>query len=628
MDKPTTIKELRMFIGMVNYYRDMWPSRAHILKPLTDQTGKKKFIWTDEMDTAFQRMKKLVAMDALCAYPNHNEPFHIYTDSSDFQMGACIMQNKVPVAYYSKKLNSAQRNYTTMEKELLSIVMTLKEFRSMILGSEIHIYTDHKNLTFENLQSQRVLRWRCNAEEYSPSFHYIPGSENVLADNLSRLNRFGENIETDFTKGKSIDPEDTFYCLVEDMDMFNTMECYLNLLSCSPSENPLNYECIKREQSKDSELQGLLRKYPMNYVYKTLDDVDGIICYVKPHNDRHMQWKVALARSILKPTIQWFHHVLNHPGSKRLRMTMQTRYYHPELRRYIDKHVCDTCQRHKLEGPGYGLLPQRDLKEQPFEEVAVDLIGPWSIEVANEKLTFNALTCIDTVTNLVELVRIDNKSSQHIRNKFEQTWLARYPWPRRCIHDKGGEFTGEPFQRLLEATFIKDVCSTSKNPQSNAICERMHQTIGNILRTLMYSNPPKDADGACGMIDSALAIAMHAMRTNIASTLESSPGALVFNRDMFLNLPLIADWHLIAKRREHFINENLRRQNSRRRNYDYAVGMQVLKKIHDPTKMGPRTQGPFTILTVHANGNLTIELRSGVTERVNIRQVLPYRISE
>jgi len=77
MDKPTTIKELRVFIGMVNYYRDMWPSRAHILKPLTDQTGKKKFIWTDEMDTAFQRMKKLVAMDALCAYPNHNEPFHI-----------------------------------------------------------------------------------------------------------------------------------------------------------------------------------------------------------------------------------------------------------------------------------------------------------------------------------------------------------------------------------------------------------------------------------------------------------------------------------------------------------------------------------------------------------------------
>ncbi len=93
---------------------------------------------------------------------------------------------------------------------------------------------------------------------------------------------------------------------------------------------------------------------------------------------------------------------------------------------------------------------------------------------------------------------------------------------------------------------------------------------------------------------------------------------------MFLNVLLIADWQAIARTREHHVNENLQHANRKQHQYDYAPGQQVLKKVHNPTKLGVRTEGPYTIECIQVNGTLTIILHEGITECINIRRILPY----
>lgn len=187
INKPKTNKQLRSFLGAINFYRDMWRGRSGIVAPLTSvSAGNGIVVWNDEMNKAFATIKALMAKDAFLRYPDHYKPFHIYTDASDYQMGAAIMQDNVPVPYWSKKLNAAQKNYTVGEKELLSIVEVLKEFKTMLYGCpQLHVYTDHLNNVFTSdmtNQSQCVIRWGLFLEEFGVKLHRIRSLSHQVVD--------------------------------------------------------------------------------------------------------------------------------------------------------------------------------------------------------------------------------------------------------------------------------------------------------------------------------------------------------------------------------------------------------------------------------------------------------------
>jgi transposase InsO family protein len=642
LQAPTSIKELRSFIGAVTFYRDMFPKRSHILAPLTAQVGKRNLTWTPECDQAFQAIKAMLAKDAFIRYPDHNKPFHIYTDASDFQLGAVIMQDGAPVAFYSRKLNSAQRNYTTGEKELLSIVETLREYRNMLFGCrELHVYTDHKNITFSNLQTQRVLRWRLFLEEFAPTFHYIKGELNTLADALSRL-PFSER-QNNTSISQSQKPSDVarqrinevvpanvqdsslpgsyFSMAIDDDDL---LDCFVHLPGQQNIPFRMDYQTIAEAQAQDAALLQHAEKEPTKIGQQLLAPNVHVYCYVPQPG---APWKIYLPTSLLTDIVRWYHLALGHAGISRLVDTLRMHCFHPRLQQVCEQEVgrCDPCQRHKNVGRGHGETATREATVLPWRDVAVDLIGPWTLTVGGQKHKFHALTIIDMVTNLVEVVRIDNTTAANVALHFENTWLARYPRPLFCIHDPGSEFLGHDFQFMLDRHGIQARPTTAKNPQANSVCERMHQSIGNSLRVLSTMNPPAGIQHPHQILDTAIANAMYATRCTYHSALQTTPGGLAFGRDMILNIPLVTDLTLLQERRQQLIDQRLIAANAKRFHYDYRIGDEVLKLTYNPNKLDPRATGPYPVEQVHANGTLSIRITPTVIERISLRRVKPYR---
>jgi hypothetical protein len=169
--------------------------------PLTSLTSNKvKFEWHSSHQQAFDKIKKVIGTEihVILCYPDFIKhlSFHLYTDASHHQLGAVIMQDKKPIAFYSRKLNTAQKRYTTTQRdrELLSTIETCKEYKNILLSyhEPIIVFTDHKNNTFNGLKaSDCILRtcWHLLLEEYGVSFEYLPGKKNAaaVADALSRL---------------------------------------------------------------------------------------------------------------------------------------------------------------------------------------------------------------------------------------------------------------------------------------------------------------------------------------------------------------------------------------------------------------------------------------------------------
>jgi len=199
MKPPGTKKELRKLLGAFGYYREYIPHYADISKPLTDLTQKTvpsniTSRWSVDCQLSFDRLRSELVSSHVLRIPIVGKPFTLHTDASGKAVGATLGQVdgsgvEQPLAFASQKLTDTQAAWATIEKEAYAVIWALNRFRNLIFGSLVSVYCDHNPLQYIRQcapKSARLLRWALALQEFNIEFHYKKGSQNVVADWLSR----------------------------------------------------------------------------------------------------------------------------------------------------------------------------------------------------------------------------------------------------------------------------------------------------------------------------------------------------------------------------------------------------------------------------------------------------------
>ena len=641
---PTNNKQLKRFLGMVNFYRDIWPRRSHILAPLNDlsaSTGKKKgkrpepWKWKEEHQRAFEEAKSMLSKEATLAFPDFNKPFHLYTDASDIQLGATLVQEGKPLGFYTRKLNSAQLNYTVGEKELLGIVEGCKAFEGIIRGMDLTIHTDHLNLLYKSLPSQRMVRWRLMLEEFHPQIKHVAGIDNDAADALSRVDmkvKLFDSVEWEKPSPRmKYSDETTPAELCKVMSELNfepdgfdeqlyPMAAEKQL---ADSEFPLDVATMREHQLKDKELIDMvdnhIKKFKESrYTYKVVEDVELI-------HDRN---RILVPKSMQEAVIDWYHTMLIHPGQKRMLETISLVYTWRGLQKQVIdrcKH-CKICQMSKKAGKKkYGLLPEKESELTKWKRVNVDLWGPKTIKNVNGfDYELRVMTMVDPVTGWFESTQLYGPPTAYrCQEILDNVWLARYPRPKEIGFDNGSEFKAE-FVDLCNNMGIKKKPSNAWNPQSNAILERIHQVLADGLRAFDLEGTPIDLEEN-DPFEQYLSAVSYAIRSAFHQSHGHSPAQLVFGRDMFLPVPATIDWNSLKERKQERIRKNNIRENSKRVPHTYEKGdLVTLKKPGILRTLAIPRKGPYKVIKHHSNGSITIETAPFEQKNVNIRRVEPF----
>ena len=489
--QPKNVSELRSFLGLANYYRKFIKGSSAIARPLTDLLkSSQEWEWTEKQQSAMDQLKQALVSAPVLLIPDPQLPFELTTDASDQAIGAVLTQDHgaghQPIAYENRKLNSAEQNYPTHEKELLAIVHAVKTWRHYLDAQEFVVHTDHSPLTYLQSQpklSKRQARWLEVLQELKFSIKYKAGKDNIVADALSRVQHGAEcsalqisQVSTDFA------------------------------------------DRVKAAYQHDAVCQKMIRRPTRGVRWdgnKLLKHIGG-----------GWKWWIPADKELRNQLLQEHHDapMAGHLGRNKTLKRLQCSFYWPKLTSDVQHYVgkCLQCQRNKANHQkSMGLLQPLPRPDDRWTEISMDFVGPLPKTPRGADFL---LVIVDRYSKMIQLIATHQRlKAAELADIFFRHIVRLFGIPEQIVSDRDTRFMSNFWRALWLKCGTQMGLSSSYHPQTDGQTERANKTVEEILRSYV------SATGTDW--DLQLSAAEFAYNSNVHATTGFTPFYLTFGRE-------------------------------------------------------------------------------------------------
>uniref|UniRef100_A0AC34F952 RNA-directed DNA polymerase n=2 Tax=Panagrolaimus sp. ES5 TaxID=591445 RepID=A0AC34F952_9BILA len=465
---PTSVTQVRQFLGLASYHRKFIEGFAKIASPLIVLTRKNiVFHWGKDEQQSFEALKEKLVRAPILSQPDYeaaiegSKPFVVWTDACKTGVGAVLTQqddagNFHPLFYISKACSEAERNYSITQLEALAVVVAMRKLKTFVMGAKILVRTDHQplvGLIKKGNLSPQLIRWALELQEYQElTIQFVKGKFNVVADALSRCHGnddFGEHVEVMESVVLSLENK--------------TSESWFDLLKIDPMyrdlcEKVLELEVVKEGQDEYTVKDGFLLK----------TDRKSHTVKVVPREKRKLLWEEKHAGIFG-----------GHFGIKKVKNLLKNKYYWVNMGNDVADwtKACMQCFAHKSH--------RRDRPPlHPFKtDLPMQIVGMDIAEMPiSEKGYRYMLVIVDHFTKYASAFPLFSKSAEEVAKVFLEKWCLREQrFPRQVISDMGREFDNKLLSRITSLTSIENIFSLGYNSQFNGLSERFIQTLKKVL---------------------------------------------------------------------------------------------------------------------------------------------------
>lgn len=611
--QPRTVTQLRSFLGAVNFLRPYVKNLAEMAIPLQEMLKKgQKIEWTEDRCRAFTEIKDALSSTVVLSMANFDYGFEVRSDASDRAIGGALTQSingeiKI-IAFCSRALSKSERNYSTTQRECLSVIFCLERWKEYLLGDpRTKVFVDHHSLIWISRLSDPVgllQRWLLRISMFDFKVIYTPGKENALPDLMSR-------------NPYEVEPE----------NVESSTEEEFNIPRCAAIDKGETEQVDSWYNSLKSKVLAEPTAYPAFVVNK-----EGVLFKkVKDLSSQKTEWRRVVPAHEREAILEACHDRSAHLGVSKTTALISQCAYWPRIKEDVKIHVrrCAVCQKNKPSNlPPVGLMKTREQSTVPWEVANCDLIGP--LPLSNGKKYIFAI--IDQATKYCYIRGIRAATSKACVKVLEREVFPAHGACKLLISDGGSCFSGAEFEKFCKVNGIQHNITPPYRPQCNGAVERLNQTIKNALRAYVSENH-KTWDNHLFIIERALRSCPH-------DTTGYSPNMLLYGHEVRPiydpdpdlhngnSMPFVADDYLKEKRKEietlykkavdNVIKAKARQShtyNLRRKPSQYVIGSLVWKKnfpqsskINDVTaKLLPKWIGPFRVTKLYSESQVHLE---------------------